>query len=203
MGGAGENLDKKMCSIFREVSYGVRVIYVILISRMSCCHTPSSAPPTPGIYDLWRIAVIFMFLQVIEINFALFASYLPALLLLLLLLSPCRVVVAPHHLSWNFKHFQLSLIRMLHISESWSWIWSSRLESDSSRLYFTKKMWGKKTKQDGEVNFSRFGICQSFRSSARVSFRQKFCRLQSGRQPVSHSDSAGCFFACLRFIKIH
>lgn len=52
---------------------------------------------------------------------------------------------------------------------------------------------------DGEVNFSRFGICQSFRSSARVSFRQKFCRLQ----PVSHSDSAGCVFACLRFIKIH
>lgn len=29
----------------------------------------------------------------------------------------CRLVVAPHHLSWNFKHFQLSLIRMLHISE--------------------------------------------------------------------------------------
>lgn len=95
---SGKNLKRKMCTIFTEVTYGVRVIYVILISRMSCWqsppHPPSSPPPyllpAFGIYDLWRIAVIFMFLQVIEINFALFSSFLEALLLLLL--SPCRLV---------------------------------------------------------------------------------------------------------------
>lgn len=94
---------------------------------------------------------------------------------------------------------------MLHISER------AEAESEAPGLSLTRvasklpKKCGENKERstgsdgDGEVNFSRFGICQSFRSSARVSFRQKFCRLQ----PVSHSDSAGCVFACLRFIKIH
>lgn len=128
-------------------------------------------------------------------------------------LSPCRVVVAPHHLSWNFKHFQLSPIRMLHIRQR-----KRERERAESEARVASKLPKnlKKRERDGEraedveVNFSRFGICQSFRSSARVSFRQKFCLAAVSQSvgpsvplSVSPSASAGCVSGCLRFIKIH